>query len=495
MQIDLIVKKHCAAYLSIICEKNIAKELSEYFSFFVPGYQFTPQFKSRVWNGKIYLFDFKTNKLYRGLLPYLKAFCDRQKFVYLIEDELESVVDIKDNDFNSFVKSLKLPMEARDYQIKASLHSLRNKRSLLLSPTASGKSLILYLIFRYLLSQDYTKGLLIVPTISLVEQMFSDFVEYAKNDSVDMESLIHKIYQGKSKTSDKKLTISTWQSIHELPKEWFSDFDFVLGDEAHSFKAKSLSTIMTNLLNSEYRIGCTGTLDGTKTHKLVLEGLFGPVFQTVTTKQLIDRKQLSAFKIKCLVLKYPPEVCKRLRDGNYQSEIEYIVSSNQRNQFIKNLALSLKGNSLILFQLVEKHGKQLHKLIVDSSKDRKVFFVSGSTDVEVREDIRRITEQENNAIIVASFGTFSTGINIRNLHNVVFASPSKSRIRNLQSIGRGLRLGENKDSATLYDIADDFRIGKHTNYTLQHFQERIKIYNEEKFEYKFYNIEMKNEQN
>jgi superfamily II DNA or RNA helicase len=185
-------------------------------------------------------------------------------------------------------------------------------------------------------------------------------------------------------------------------------------------------------------------------------------------------------------------VCRRLRDGKYQSEIDFIVSCEARNKYIKKLALSMKGNSLILFQLVEKHGKELHKMIESDAKGRKVFFVSGATDVDIREDVRRITETENDAIIVASFGTFSTGINIRNLHNIIFASPSKSRIRNLQSIGRGLRLGDNKESATLYDIADDFRIGKHTNYTLNHFRERITMYDEQKFDYKIYNVELKN---
>jgi superfamily II DNA or RNA helicase len=169
-----------------------------------------------------------------------------------------------------------------------------------------------------------------------------------------------------------------------------------------------------------------------------------------------------------------------------------LVKNPQRNAFIKNLALSLKGNSLILFQLVEKHGKELMRLIDAEKKDRKVFFVHGGTDVETREQIRHITEKENDAIIIASYGTFSTGINIKNLHNAIFASPSKSRIRNLQSLGRVLRKGDNKDSATLYDIADDFRIGKHTNFTLKHFVERAKIYEEEKFSYKFYKIDIKN---
>ena len=193
-----------------------------------------------------------------------------------------------------------------------------------------------------------------------------------------------------------------------------------------------------------------------------------------------------------MILKHPKEVCKQARSWDYQSEIEYIVMNAQRNAFIKNLTLSLKGNSLVLFNLVEKHGKVLFKMIEAEKGNRKVFFVYGGTDVEVRESIRAITEEENDAIIVASYGTFSTGINIRNLHNVIFASPSKSRIRNLQSIGRGLRKGDNKESAVLFDISDDFRVGKFTNFTLKHFVERVKIYEDEKFTYKFYNIELKN---
>jgi superfamily II DNA or RNA helicase len=155
--------------------------------------------------------------------------------------------------------------------------------------------------------------------------------------------------------------------------------------------------------------------------------------------------------------------------------------------------LSLKGNTLVLFQFVEKHGRDLHALIKENTKNRHVFFVYGDTDVDVRESVRAITEKEKDAIIVASYGTFSTGVNIRNLHNIIFASPSKSRIRNLQSIGRGLRLGDNKEEAVLFDIADDFRIGKYTNYTLHHFVERVKIYDDEKFNYKFYNINLKHE--
>ena len=490
---DIVLYKQNEAFIKFDCEKSVAQELADYFTFFVPGYQFMPAYKNRLWDGKIRLADLRTYTIYHGLVPYIQKFCDERNYKLGIDSPVNVTENFSVAEAKSFIDDLKLDKSiitegARDYQVKAFITAVRNRRMLLLSPTGSGKSLIQYLILRYLQHKDYKKGLLIVPTTSLVEQMYADFVSYG----YDAAEYAHRQYSGKDKHTDKFLTITTWQSIYKNPPEYFEQFDFVLGDEAHQFKAKSLTTIMTGLKNASYRIGCTGTVDGTQTHKLVLEGLFGPLYQSTTTAKLIENKQLADFRIKCLVLKYPDDICKMSRNWDYQSEIDYIVSSKARNEFVRNLALSLEGNSLILFNLVEKHGKQLYKLIEEKASNRHVFFVYGGTDVEVREQVRAITEKENNAIIVASYGTFSTGVNIRNLHNVIFASPSKSRVRNLQSIGRGLRIGENKTEAVLYDIADDFRIGKHVNYTLRHLQERAIIYDEEKFKYKFYNIEVKN---
>jgi superfamily II DNA or RNA helicase len=484
---DIVIHKLNEALLKVECEKSIAQELADFFTFYVPGFQFTPQFKKKIWDGKIRLFNLRDFTIYHGLLVHILRFCEEREYKYEIDPTAILSTELSLIEAVKFVESLNLPVEVRDYQIKSFIDSIRNHRMLIVSPTASGKSLILYLIIRYV-QLSCKKGLIVVPTTSLVEQMYSDFQSYGW----DSEKYCHRQYAGKEKDTDMFLTITTWQSIYNREPEYFEQFDFVLGDEAHLFKAKSLITIMTGLKNCRYRIGCTGTLDGTKTHKLVLEGLFGPSKQIVTTKELIDRKQLASFRIKCLILKYPEESCKKVKHMDYNAEKEYIVMNTARNNFIKNLALSLEGNSLILFQLVEKHGKPLFDLIKSAAKNRKVFFVYGGTDVEVRESIRSITEKEKNAIIVASYGTFSTGINIRNLHNVVFASPSKSRIRNLQSIGRALRIGDGKDEAVLYDIADDLRVGNHTNTTLKHFIERVGIYDEEKFPYKFYNIELKN---
>ena len=484
---DIRLEKVNEAYIRVTSERNISQELSDYFTFYVPGYQFTPAYKSRYWDGKIRLLDLRTMLIYRGLIAYIEKFCEERKYTLDIDIELRTSKIFSLVEAKEFVDTLKLPHEVRDYQLNSFVHAIRNKRLLLLSPTASGKSLILYCIIRHLQIEN-ERGLLIVPTTSLVEQMYKDFQDYG----YDSEQYCHRQYSGKEKHTNKFLTITTWQSIYKNPQEYFEQFDFVVGDEAHQFKAKSLATILSGCTNAGYRIGCTGTLDGTQTHRLVLEGLFGPVYQATTTKELMDNKHLAEFKIKCLILKYPETVCKQSRDWDYNTEVDYIVLNKARNEFIKNLVLSLEGNTLILFQFVEKHGKDLHSLIKEHTKNRHVFFVYGGTDVEVRESIRAITEKEKDAIIVASYGTFSTGVNIRNLHNIVFASPSKSRIRNLQSIGRGLRIGDNKQEATLFDISDDFRIGKHTNYTLKHFVERVKIYDEEKFNYKFYNIDLTN---
>lgn len=485
---DLILHKKNEAYIQFECDRSIAQELSDYFTFFVPGYQFTPAYKSRMWDGRIRLADLRTFTIYHGLVPYIEKFCAERNYSLEIADAIKLTEEFSGVEAVEFIKSLNLPHEIRDYQWKSFLQAIRNKRLLILSPTASGKSLVIYLIVRWLQEADYKKGLLIVPTTSLVEQMYSDFASYG----YESDKYCHRQYSGKEKHTNKFLTITTWQSIYKNDKDYFEQFDYVLGDEAHQFKAKSLTTILSGCINAKYRIGTTGTLDGTQTHRLVLEGLFGPVYKATSTAELIEKGQLADFKIKCLILKYPEPICKQARDWDYNAEKDFIVSYRPRNDFIKNLTLSLNGNTLVLFQLVEKHGKELYESIKAEAKNRHVFFVFGGTDVEIRESVRSITEKEKNAIIVASYGTFSTGVNIRNLHNIIFASPSKSRIRNLQSIGRGLRIGDNKTEATLFDIADDFRIGKFANYTLKHFIERVKIYDEEKFTYKFYNIELKN---
>jgi superfamily II DNA or RNA helicase len=296
---------------------------------------------------------------------------------------------------------------------------------------------------------------------------------------------------GKDKTHDKKrVIISTWQSIYKMQQGYFDQFGAVIGDECHQFKAKSLTSIMTKLRDCPYRIGTTGTLDGSQCHKLVIEGLFGPVYKVTSTKKLMDKKLLTNLDIDCLLMSYPEHVRQQHKRMTYQEEIDWIVTNPERNEFITNLTSNLKGNTLVLFQFVEKHGKPLFEMIKERCPDRKCFFVYGGTDVDAREEVRRIAEEEDSAIIVASYGTFSTGISIRRLHNVVFSSPSKSRIRVLQSIGRQLRKSEHKEIAKLYDLGDDIHWKSYKNHTLRHFSERLKIYDAEGFNHKTIRIKL-----
>ena len=278
MASDVVVSKKDGVYAKVICERHVAMELSQFFTFFVPGYQFVPAFRNKIWDGKIRLFNLQTQQIYLGLIPYVKTFCEDREYIYednIVESEF-SMYHAK-----KFAESLNIhsqgkKLEVHPHQLDAFVDGMQTHRRLFVSPTSSGKSLIAYLFFRQLHNYQQLKGLMIVPTTSLVEQMYSDFADYSSHNGFYVEDNVHKIYdyKGMVKQTDKALTISTWQSLFKMPKEYFEQFDYIIGDEAHLFKAQSLTTIMTSLVNTQYRIGMTGTLDGTKTQKLVLEGEF-----------------------------------------------------------------------------------------------------------------------------------------------------------------------------------------------------------------------------
>ena len=318
--------------------------------------------------------------------------------------------------------------------------------------------------------------------------MYNDFKDYG----YDVERHCHRIYSGKDKKTFKRIVISTWQSIYRFPQDWFARFGAVFGDECHGFKSRSLTTIMNKCTEAEYRFGTTGTLDGALTHELVLQGLFGKIYRVTSTRALQDNDTLAKLSIRRIVLQYADEIRKNFGKQKYQDEIKHIVGYQRRNHFIRKLTLDLKGNTLVLYNYVEKHGKPLYENIKQYSDDeeRKIFFVSGNTPANDREAIRMIVEKQKNAIIVASLGTFSTGINIRNLHNIVFASPSKSQIRVLQSIGRGLRKTDDGKDTTLYDIVDDISWKSRKNYGILHADERLRIYGREKFMHKTYKVQL-----
>ena len=455
------VRKVDEVFMQVNCDDSLARDLYDFFSFTVPNAKFMPSYRNKFWDGKVRLFSLKTKKIYIGLLPYVDEFCRERGFDFGgIEDVIGKKTDKKD--LEEFAKSLNLPLVPRDYQLDAFITAIKYGRQLLLSPTASGKSLIIYLLARYY----NKKTVIIVPTTSLVEQMAKDFKDYG----YDKE--ICKIYSGQP-VFDSDITITTWQSFSKAPKNVLESFDVVVGDEAHLFKAQTLKGILEKMKNTAVRIGTTGTLDGSEVHRLQLEGLFGPVKKVISSYQLMEEGTIANINIDCVILRHTKQPKMK-----YQEEMDYLVSHQGRNQFITNLVASLKGNTLVLFQYVEKHGEVLYKMLDGRVED--LHYVFGGTDTEDRENVREVVEQSNNSVILASYGTFSTGVNIKRIDNIVFASPSKSRIRNLQSIGRGLRKAEGKNSMRLFDVSDDLQ---NENYTLNHLKERINIYNEEQFPY------------
>ena len=483
----LSISKKNEVYLQIESDPHVYYELSDQFTFEIPGAKFMPQYRNRYWDGKIRLFNVKNGEIYVGLLDKIQKFCEDHEYTYEFLDNkffgtpFEVNENISYEGVKDYITSIS-KYSPREYQVEGVYDALRHNRRLLISPTASGKSLMIYSIVRYYVERQQNT-LIVVPTTSLVEQMYKDFADYGW----DVGSFCHKIYAGKERETDSQVIITTWQSIYKLPRKYFERFSVVIGDEAHQFKSKSLISIMTKLHKAKHRFGFTGTLDGTQTHKWVLEGLFGPSYKIIKTDELMKKGHVAKLDINVLLLKHPAS-----KFETFEDEVQYIINHDQRNKFIRNLALDLKGNTLILYSRVETHGRVLYDMINSNVlEQREVFFVHGGVVAEDRENVREITEKEDNAIIIASYGTFSTGINIKNLHNVIFASPSKSRIRNLQSIGRVLRKGSNKTKATLYDIADDISYKTRRNYTLNHLVERIKIYNEENFNYDIISIPLK----
>ena len=458
----IILKKVDEVFMQVQCDDGLARDLFDFFSFTVPNAKFMPSVKNRYWDGKVRLFSIKTNKIYIGLLPYVDEFCRERGYdIVGINDVIGDKERQPDEDF---IQELGLPFEPRDYQLDAFRTAVQYGRQLLLSPTASGKSLIIYLLARYY----NKKTVVIVPTTSLVEQMAKDFKDYG----YDKE--ICKIYSGQP-VFDSDITITTWQSFSKAPKDVMEKFEVVVGDEAHLFKANVLKGILEKMKNTAIRFGTTGTLDGSECHRLQLEGLFGPVKKVVSTKELIDEGTIANLSIDCVILCHTKQ-----KKMTYQEEMDYLVSNDARNIFIVNLVRSLKGNTLVLFQYVEKHGVILHSMMSNTDMGGNLHYVYGGTDTEDRESVREIVEKNKEDTILASYGTFSTGVNIKRIDNIVFASPSKSRIRNLQSIGRGLRKTDGKDKLRLFDIADDLGC---ENYTLNHLKDRINIYNEERFNY------------
>lgn len=474
-------------------EGGVEQEISEFFTFIFPGYEFAPKYRAGLWDGKIRLYDSRNKQLRVGLLEVLIQFLQSNNY------EMNKIGfpglnnSFTNEDCESHIEKLNfhsnnIPLEFRDYQYDSITDWLNKSRGLVKSATGSGKSAIIYAITRWFVDQDM-RVLIVTPSTMLVDQTYSDQEDYSSHNGFDVAANAQKVYGGQSKDITKNIVISVWNSIYKLNSKFFNTFDCVIVDEAHRATGTSLQTLLDKCTDVKYRIGFTGTIDKKAINKLTLIGMFGTIYEANSTQELIGKGMLTPLKINALVLKHDDESKKLLNKCSYVEEINFLISSQRRNKLITNLAVNTNGNTMILFRYVEKHGDILYKMIKDKT-DRPVYYIHGGIKQSERERIRKEINTIKNGIIIGSDQIMSTGINIPSLDNIIFASPTKSMYKVLQSIGRVLRLMHGKEYATLYDIADDISYKKSRNITLNHFLERLKIYSTENFSYKIIDIDL-----
>ena len=466
------------AYVEVDCPRHLAEEFSDYFSYYAKNYKWDVRYQNDVWDGKIKLFNKKTHLLPSGLTSELISYCKQTDIPVIAEKQLQRFSGAS-VDVDALLKEIDPPFTPYDHQVESIQIALNKKRAFILSPTSSGKSFTIYGIV-YHLTKIGKKTLIVVPTIGLVKQLYSDFEDYGFNS----DKHVHQIFTGQEKQTNKEVTVSTWQSIYELPQEWFEQYDAIIVDEAHGATGESIQGVMGKAVNAEYRIGLTGTIEELQANIMLYHGMFGKLHRVATTKELMDKGIVSDLKIKAILLTYSEEERQRFRKASpkYATEIKYLTEHKKRNKFLCKIALYQKKNTLLLFNFT-KHGELLYEMMKRYAPNRDIYLVHGATDIDDRERVRRICEQSENAIIIASYGVFSTGVNIKNLHYVIFAHPYKAKIKNLQSIGRILRKHESKEYATLIDIADDLSWGITKNTTFKHFEQRLMLYIQEKFNY------------
>lgn len=454
-----------------------------------------------MWDGNLHLFRTYDQSMWTGLLPELLEYLDEQygddiDIIYDPQLFFGHEYDLSVQDINKIIADLNIhsggiAISPRDHQLSAIYHCLRDtSRGVIVSPTGSGKSYIIYVVMRFLQAMGM-KVLLVVPNLSLIQQMYSDFKDYSSEEKDWQVNKELSILTGGYKTPTTSITLANWQAIYKLGAGFFSEYGGVIVDEVHLAAAESLKGIMEKCSNAHYRYGFTGTLQETKTHLSIIEGLFGPYRQFTTSRELQDKGVLSNLDIKVVFLQYSKESRKAVRNMTYHEELQFVSNNRAKEQFIIALANKIQGNALILVNFVEKHLRPLYNKLKETSK-KKIYMIDATTPPDERERIRKEMEENNDCVLVATYGTCSTGINIKNLHHIIFGSAFKSKIRVLQSIGRELRKLKGKETAVLWDLVDDliyvqrFKSGAkrvRSNYLMRHAQKRLQTYREEEFPY------------
>lgn len=484
---DLIIEKVNSSCVHLVCEDGLSHRFYNVFSAYAPGYRFNPRFKLHVWDGKVRCYNPITQILPIGLLNNLLIWCDQHKIEYSLQGFDKPLRDNIDKaelekQMNSYITA---GFQARDYQVNAVHAALTNRRGVLLSCTGSGKSLMIYTFLRYLLdNKDVHRAILIVPTVSLVEQMFSDFRDYGWDD---LEDHVEMLYSGKKPTFKKEILISTWQSLEKEDPEFFEVYDACVVDECHQAKCNVVTRLLKLMHNAEYKIGTSGTLPTEISEQLQINSVIGNVLFELKSCELIARGYLTKLNIAAIFLKYPLSFIEENKERTYPEEVKMVEEYSNRNKVLNFIIdhTSPMNNMLILVNH-RNHLKDVEDYLHKNYPEKKVSIITGDVKAKVREEIRVGIEDEDGTILLATYQTMSTGVNIPKLHAIMLFSNSKSRIKVLQSIGRGLRKHNSKNKVIIYDIVDDLSYKKRTgriakNYCMQHFDERSSYYIEQEF--------------
>ena len=494
---DIILNFHDYSHVYVETKESIFRELKSALAFYADGYQFHPKFKYGTRDGKISLLD-NDRLLPIGLVPHLTKYAKTNEFTISIHDLIIHKNPLTKLEFIDWMDSRKYYSGSEEivpywYQVNAVFESLTNKRRILNLPTSAGKSLIQAMLTKYMIENTNKSVLILVPTVNLCTQMKDDLIDYR----LFKDSEIGLLKSG-SKLSNQRVVVSTWQSAIKKPADWFDQFGMLLCDEMHLAIGKSISTIIKKLKYCEYKIGLSGSLRDGKANLMQYVGLFGGIYNPVTTAQLMEEGQVTKLKINSLFLKYPEKVSSAMTNADYPTEIKFITSLQKRTDWVANLAMKISArneNSFIMFKHLE-HGKKIHDAL-KAKGHTQAYYVAGDVTPEERNKFKKMAEEDSGIVIIASYGVFSTGISVKNLHHVIFAHPVKSKIIVLQTVGRVLRKHKSKAIATIWDLIDDMSISvekngiksrKNVNYALKHGIERLERYGIENFDYSMKDI-------
>lgn len=468
-----------AVYVRVKADSGLFHWLSNKFTLRHPQWR-VMQKKYPGWKGDI-KFLRKDGLLPIGLLRKACKYLDENGYNWYFDPPKGILFNgsITEDNVFEFSKNILFDsgIELRDYQLDALVSILKRKRGIIESGVGSGKSLLIYLISRYMLMNGL-KTLIVVPNISLVNQLFNNFKYDYNWDGCDDNCSV--IYSGVESDLSRGVIISTWQSLYKKDFNFFKDFGCLIIDEAHGARADSLISVAKNCCNAMYRVGTTGTLPDNLFDLTRIEAYLGEVVFKLTAGDLVKRGVLSKFKINSVFVVNNQEALK-----SYQEEMNYIESLTSRNVVILDI---IKNNiypdeNVVLLFKKREHLKNMYETCINEFPDRVVCEIHGDVEPMERERIRQQINHKGGHILCATYQTMSEGINIPRLNHIIMCSPYRAKIKVMQTLGRVLRKHENKEIAYLWDLVDIFH-KKNKSFSWKHYLIRKQYYSENEFELK-----------